>query len=144
MLLASLVIIHEFAHAKMDYNNENSKYYKKDMFWHWMEESLANKLTLEIFQNFFHIYHKMNTFKNFTTWNQRARDFIVNFVKLQPPAYALGYELFDKHIGWWWIWKNHKKELSGTNKLKEKKAWLTYVMHNFKKIGSVRNSVSIR
>ncbi len=134
MLLVSLVIIHEFAHAKMDYNNENSKYCKKDMFWHWMEESLANKLALEILHNFFSTYHKTETFKNFTTWSQRAKDFIVNFVKQQPPAYALGYELFDKHIGWWWIWKNHKKELSGTKKLEEKKTWLTYVMYNFKKI----------
>jgi len=37
MFLLAKVIVHEFAHAKMDSRNENKKYRKKDTFWTWME-----------------------------------------------------------------------------------------------------------
>ena len=138
MFLLAKVIVHEFAHAKMDYRDENTKYRKKDDFWHWMEESMANQLTLEVFREFTQGYQhrrypKCSAFKNHS-WEDELFDFIANFIKKQPPEYALGYELFDKRIRQWWIWRNHKDELGRQKKAKEKTDWLSYMKTNYKNI----------
>lgn len=137
MFLSAKVIVHEFAHAKMDYGNKNVKYRKKDDFWHWMEESMANQITLEVFRDFTEGYqhnrYKKNSFRN-KNWENSLFDFVINFIKRQPPEYALGYEIFDKKIGQWWIWRSHKDELGGKKKIKQKTAWLKYMQQNYKSI----------
>ena len=138
MFLLAKVIVHEFTHAKMDYRDENIKYRKKDEFWHWMEESMANQLTLKVFREFTHgyqhrRYRKGSVFKH-TSWESKLFNFIVDFVKKQPPAYALGFELFDKRIRQWWIWPHYKDELGGQKRINEKTKWLSYMKNNYKNI----------
>ena len=138
MFLLAKVIVHEFAHVKMDYRNENKKYRKKDTFWTWMEESMANQLTLGVFRDFTQSYHHRkyrigSPFKN-KSWGDELFNFVVEFIKKQPPNYALGFELFDKRIRQWWIWQNHKYELGGQKKAKEKSDWLKYMQKNYTNI----------
>ena len=134
MFLLAKVIVHEFAHAKMDYRDENVKYRQKDTFWQWMEESTANQLTLEVFRDFTRGYrYRKNAFRN-VSWEDVLWDFIVDFIKHQPPEYALGYEIFDKRVQRWWIWKNHKDELGGQKRIKQKNDWLQYVQNNYQQI----------
>lgn len=52
MFLLAVAIVHESAHAKMDFKDQNKKYKSHDTFWRWMEESSANRYTLEVFENF--------------------------------------------------------------------------------------------
>ena len=139
MFLLTKVIVHEFAHAKMDYRDENSKYRKKDKFWHWMEESMANQLTLEVFRDFTRGYRK-NAFRN-VSWEDVLWDFIVDFIKHQPPEYALGYEIFDKGVGQWWIWRKHKDELGGQKRIIQKNDWLQYVQSNYQQIDEKKAKV---
>jgi hypothetical protein len=136
IFLLAIVVVHEFAHAKMDFRDENIKYRSKDTFWHWMEESMANQLTLEVFQEFSRGYHhryRQNSYRN-KSWEDDLFNFVVDFTKHQPPAYALGYEIFDKRIRQWWIWRSYKDELGGQKRIKQKDAWLQYVQSNYKNI----------
>ena len=136
MFLLAKVVVHEFAHAKMDFRDENIEYGKKDTFWHWMEESMANQLTLEAFQNFSRGYHhryRRNSYRN-KRWEDKLFEFVVDFIKHQPPAYALGYEIFNKGIREWWIWRNHKDELGGEKRIQAKNDWLSYVQKHYKNI----------
>ena len=102
-----------------------------------MEKSLANQMILETFQDFTRSYrhnrYRKNGFRN-QNWEDKLFDFVVDFIKNQPPAYAFGYEIFDKRIHGWWIWRNHKDELGGQKRIKEKNAWLQYVQQNYKNI----------
>ncbi len=137
MFLLAKVMVHEFAHAKMDFRDDNIKYRSKDVFWHWMEESMVNQLTLEVFRDFSrgcrHHRYRANSYRN-QSWEESLFDFVVSFIKKQSPAYALGYELYDKRIRQWWIWRNHKDELSGQQKVQEKNNWLSYVQQNYQNI----------
>ncbi|GEM_PF-3042842 len=137
MFLLAKVIVHEFAHAKLDYRDDNVKYRKKDEFWHWMEESMANQLTLEVFRDFSrgyrHYKYQKSSFRS-KSWEDTLFDFVVDFVKKQPPAYALGYELFDKRIWRWWTWRMHKDDLGGQKRIQQKNSWLQYVQSNYRNI----------
>lgn len=135
MFLLAKVIVHEFAHAKMDCKDQNVKYRKKDEFWHWVEESSANRYTLQVFENFTQRYHHSNStpFRN-KSWEQNLFDFIVNFVKRQPPEYALGYELFNKRPVLNWEWEREKSDLGGQRRAEEKKSWLDYMKNNYSNI----------
>lgn len=135
LFLLAKVIVHEFAHAKMDAKNQNKKYKTKDTFWKWMEESSANRYTLEVFRNFNCRYRtsKYKTFSN-KTYEERLWDFIVDFVKHQPPEYALGYELFEKRPVQVWEWEREKSYLGGKKRAPEKTDWLKYVTKNYSKI----------
>ena len=48
LFLTTIVLIHELAHAFMDIEEENTIYGKKDEFFDWMEESIANLMPLEV------------------------------------------------------------------------------------------------
>ena len=127
--LLAKVIVHEYAHAKMDYGNENRAYKGKDEFWQWMEESMANQLTLKTFENFTKIYQHSSYKSNI--WENRLWDFIVNFIKNQPPEYALGYELFDKKIGRWRTWRKYKGKLLKKEYDINKNKWLKYIQTHY-------------
>lgn len=114
IMLMVKVLIHELAHVLMDANQEKKLYGKKDIFYHWVEESLANYLTLEVLQDYdpnFYLY---------------AQDFI----NRQSPAYRLGSVLHDAHLplSTPLKWRERKVKL-GTKAhpaIKEYKAeWLT-------------------
>ena len=138
MFLLAKVIVHEFAHATMDWRDQNTKYRKKDDFWHWMEESTANKLTLEVFRNFSRGFHhrryRAGSVFTQTSWGDKLFDFIIDFVKKQPPEYALGFELFEKGIGSPWMWSDNKDQLGGKKRINKKTHWLSYMKNNYKNI----------
>ena len=136
MFLLAIVVVHEFAHAKMDYRDENIKYRKKDLFWHWIEESMANKFTLEVFRNYFYCdRHKKNSFRN-KNWEEDLFDFVKNFIKHQPPEYALGYEIFIKDVAQWCSWRNSKNKLGGQKRIQQKNNWLKYMQNNYNNINA--------
>ena len=129
MFLLATVVVHELAHAKMDVNHQNSKYRSKDAFWHWMEESMANYYTLECFDDYRMCSHRFNHH-----WAHDCFDFVKDFIKKQPPAYALGYELYDKRPALRWEWKREKCNLGGSQRSLEKAAWLKYMQANYNNI----------
>jgi len=136
MFLIAKVIVHELAHAKMDSRDQNTKYWKKDLFWEWMEESSANRYTLDVFEDFTHRYCcRHNSYKN-KQCLERLWDYVVNFIKQQPPHYALGYELFEKSPVIDWEWERKKEELGGTKRSKEKSEWLTYMQKHYRNLDS--------
>ena len=51
LFLTIIVVLHEFAHARMDLNGETRRYGKVDQFYQWMEESLANWQVLEVLED---------------------------------------------------------------------------------------------
>ena len=127
-LLLAKVIVHELAHAKMDFEDQSSQYGNKDNFFRWMEEASANRYTLQIFENF--TYKLEET--SFENEGQKIFNFIVNFIKKQPPEYALGYQLFKKRPILDWEWERAKDKLGGRKQ--EKHDFLNYVTKNYKNI----------
>lgn len=118
LMLMVKVLIHELAHAVMDANQEKKLYGKKDAFYHWVEESLANDLTLEVLQHY----------------DPRFYDYAKFFIAHQSPAYRLGGVLHNaglpvtvpQH------WRRHKTKL-GTKAHPAVKAykadWLALAMN---------------
>ena len=129
IFLLATVVTHELAHAKMDCDNQNSKYRSKDAFWHWMEESMANYYTLECFKEYMMSSHRFNHH-----WADKCFDFVKDFIKKQPPAYALGYEIFDKCLSSDEAWKRCKTTLGGNKRASEKAAWLKYMQADYKNV----------
>jgi len=124
--LFTKVVLHELAHAIMDSKNQNAKYKAKDEFFTYMEESMANKLTLEGLNNFKKYYNAMqNTNPAYQQHNlgDKLFKFAKDFIKKQPPAYALGFEIFNNDLGNWELWKDKKGMLLDEDDLKKK--WLS-------------------
>ena len=124
IILIAKVIVHEFAHAKMG-RHPGAGYYLSDEFYKWMEEPMANLITLEYFENFnklksknlAHVKTQLNPF-----------DFVKDFVSKQPDNYKLGLDLFKHRIRYWWIWRSYKNKIKENTE--EKNAWLNYVKNN--------------
>ncbi len=155
LFLLIKVILHEFAHARMDFGGENDKYGKIndllrelndlmfsenengkiDKFFRWMEESLANYQVLEVlkdWQIFDHFLRRTGhryAFDYRDDFFKKLFEFVKNFIKRQPPEYALGEKLYEKGVwsGYWRLWRDYKEEL-GKSHHKEKSVWLQYVM----------------
>jgi len=124
--LLAKVIIHELAHAYMDKHD----YCEKDEFYEWMEESCANEITLEYFQQYedsFRLFYDNNCFTHIT---HTAYKFVKNFILSQPDNYKLGYYLHENWIRKYSSWQINKYEVS--QKTKAKLDWLNYVKSNIK------------
>jgi hypothetical protein len=136
MFLFSKVIVHEFAHAKMDYCEDNIEYGKYDEFFHWIEESTANLLVINAFKAFEKSDRGFNSSIPFKkSFKNDPLDFIMEFIKKQPPAYALGYELQKKGMEEQWInWSNSKYILGRSDRDYEKQNWLAYMKGNYQDI----------
>ena len=113
ILLLTKVIIHEIAHFIMDNKTD-----KKDEFYRYMEESLANLFTLNILElDVRHMRYK------------KEINFIKDFVSKQPLEYALGYKLYSfleikkRFIDLMLKWRDNKSKISQTSKDK----WLNYI-----------------
>jgi hypothetical protein len=134
IFLFTKVLIHELSHAIMDWHKENQLYGNYNTFFYWMEESLANQLTLDIIESSMsNIKYHSNKFHD--QFINKFVDFVENFIKHQPPAYALGYELYKKRVyNNDWRWRREKENLGGRKKMKSKKKWLQYVQQNYKSI----------
>lgn len=110
ILLFTLVLIHELAHAYMD----KSIYVDKDDFYLWMEEGFANKITLDIFKE----YVNNNNNKKFKV---SPFYFVKNFITKQPLNYKFGLDLFEHQIESK-LWYKNKGIIN--RKVEAKKNWL--------------------
>jgi hypothetical protein len=107
--LFAKVVIHEFAHALMDCGIISLKKLNKrnKILYEWIEESLANFITLQIAEK--------SNFKRF------KKD-VINFIKIQPDNYKFGKVLFDEYhedlfiwMLWWKIKESAFKDFPSTN-----------------------------
>lgn len=140
-IIFAKVLIHELAHAKMDFDNENSTYGKYDEFYKWMEESFANMITLEVFENYERGYSYIR--RNQKSFSSVADSFnmVKNFILRQPANYCLGWTLFDKRISYWSTWRNHKDDLgikATPQKEQEKQDYLDYMKKNYRNLDEDR------
>lgn len=120
------VLIHELAHALMT-KHPSANYSGKDEFYYWMEEAMANLITLEHVRNFndghsrgFNTlpYLRKSTSVDIYKWTR-------TFIENQPANYRLGLDLHDHRCWWWWVWRNSKNEIM--DKTMEKLRWLDFV-----------------
>lgn len=126
MFILTKVIIHELMHALMD--NGGKRPDIDSELYIWMEESFANKLTLMVIHNY------IMRLKIMKQDEELFLDLVIKFVKNQPPMYALGYELFEKDIGWWIHWKKFKSLNDHKNKVQDIENLLNYLKANFKNV----------
>ncbi len=128
-ILIAKVIIHEFAHALMNmYPMAN--YQPIDEFYKWMEEPMANLITLQYFnvaaiRSYQH--YRIKSLLPSTTYSNPI-EYVKKFISMQPSNYRLGLDLFEHRIHYWWIWRNRKKLIQ--KKTIEKQNWLNYVKKN--------------
>jgi len=129
------VLIHEFAHAAMK-DHPNANYTPRDEFYHWMEESMANVLTLEYFHRY-NMEFRGRYHSKFEDKSARLREattiitpfnFVKTFISQQPPNYLLGLDLFQYGFYDWKMWSRLKSNIQ--HKTNEKKEWLDYVKAN--------------
>lgn len=123
--LIAKVLIHELAHAYMD----RKEYGTRDDFYYWMEESFANEMTLEHFQEF-ERYHRHRYRYGIYTHNkiESAYEYAKDFILKQPNNYKLGYYLHRNRIHAYVWWRNYKDVIN--QKPKAKADWLNYVQAN--------------
>lgn len=89
-ILIAKVLVHEFAHAFMDLD---SKYPNgKDQFHEWIEEALANFITLEYFKNY-----SENLVEKTTTITSPL-SVVEDFISKQPANYQLGLIFFQNQL----------------------------------------------
>ena len=126
MYLVAKILVHEFAHAKMDLH-PNADYTGDEEFYKWMEEPMANLITLQYFKRFEeNTCYKYKSFSNFQEPKyEGVFKFVENFISKQPDNYKPGINLFEHESlkNSWDEWRKHKKHLSA-NKTSEKKAWV--------------------
>lgn len=122
------VLIHELAHAKMDYNNENAVYGYMDDFFKWMEEPMANYIVLKVFESYDrgHRHHTRHRNLQNTSLFSNTFDVVKKFIEKQPKNYAIAAKLFNKPLLHFYdIWRNHKDELGvNTKRQNAKTKWL--------------------
>lgn len=130
-ILIAKVIIHEFAHALMRLH-PGAVYEPVDEFYEWMEEPMANLITLEYFQNYMRFMeHPRNHKRTEPLGSERPYapeyvfDYVKKFIQLQPSNYRLGLDLFEHRVNQWWFWRMSKSDIQ--NKTAEKEAWIDYV-----------------
>lgn len=134
-ILIAKVLIHELAHAKMSMH-PSAEYKGRDEFYKWMEEPMANLLTLKCFQNYHRHYCHFGKPIASIRKSIAPLDYVKDFISKQPPNYRLGLDLFEHRIWHWWLWRNNKKDIS--KKANEKTTWLNYVKTN---VGTIDSSI---
>ncbi len=139
IILITKVLIHEFAHAKMKLH-PSANYYPIDEFYKWMEEPMANLITLEYFENFdrcyrdrYYRYERKNL--AYATTLISPFNYVKDYISKQPDNYRLGLDLFQHRVSHWWFWRDKKDEIQ--KKTKEKQNWLNYVKANVGKTDKV-------
>ncbi|MCX6336681.1 MAG: hypothetical protein NT153_05245 [Bacteroidetes bacterium] len=135
ILLIAKVIVHEFAHAQMNFHprdsrHSNAYYNPVDLFYKWMEEPMANVITLERFYYFTTSYSAGFTFAkcSLTPTLINPFDYVKDFINRQPNNYRLGLDFYNQRFWKWWEWRNNKALIS--LKVTEKADWLNYVRLN--------------
>jgi hypothetical protein len=145
LYLTTLVLLHELSHYKIDIGNDN--YYPRDEFYIWMEESMANCITLSSMYGIINmrklefLRYQQPFYKNkFFNLNKHALrnyidlfDYSFEFVLNQPKHYQLGCLLFiygnNRIVDFAGSWATDKQVLK-TRQINEKQNWLNYVKKN--------------
>lgn len=148
LFLTTLVLLHELAHHIL-----HNKYDKlnKDEYYFWMEESMANCLTLSLMYRI--LYSKSEKYSDIRfhyevflknlgqhTINQfhELLDYSKEFILNQPRAYQLGYYLFMygqvRHYDFSHKWKSSKENWNHIYKEKNKKTTWDYLVEGNKDI----------
>lgn len=158
LYLTTKVLIHEICHYILD---EEVYYKPRDEFYFWMEESMANCLTLNIIYNVFNI-NIYGDYDDYYFYHKYERDFIYylgkhninqfkelfdyskEFIISQQKNYQLGYYLFmfgqTRHFDFSGQWARYKEKLSNYRN-KEKQEWLDYVKYDIIKDNGSKLSI---
>lgn len=128
-ILTAKVLIHELAHALMALTPSSKSQTTQDMH-KWVEEPMANLITLEYFSCYRRPYRRVGVAHYDATVSMAEEPMIPNpyevvrsfMLTQQPPEYQLGVHLFDKGIRQWWLWRNHKSE--ATARVQELSEWM--------------------
>lgn len=106
IFLTAKVILHELAHALMDIGLNNEK---GSEFFKWLEEPMANMITLLFTDNY-------PDFKKFTK----------AFIDMQPKYYIPGKKLYenDRYFCYWKNWWNYKKQSYNNKDYQKEQEWL--------------------
>lgn len=115
--LFAKVLIHELSHARLDVNNENILYVHTSVdpfFYKWMEESIANMMTLRVFEE---IVQRAD-------WYRNAFDYIKEFIAHQPIEYKFGGWLYANVSFDGLVWREVKHNISLNDS--EKRLWINY------------------
>lgn len=126
MQIVAKVIVHELAHAYMD---QREKYIPIDEFYSWIEESMANNITLQYFESYYDNWHhkrRCNCDNEILSHSSSPKtNYVFEFIMKQPPNYKLGLYLYHARFRHEHFWYNNKKETQ--KKSKAKAEWLNYV-----------------
>lgn len=136
LMLTAVVLIHELAHAKIWTDGLSHYQPAEDTFSHWMEESMANAMTLRTLRRYDRNHDRwmrsqgrrpMTTAAPLAnTFIRSIAEFAENFMRMQPDPYRLGAELSNRLVSrFWYRWARDKGQLE--NKTAEKENWLNYV-----------------
>lgn len=160
MYLNTLVLMHEIGHYVM---KNKSDYSPRDEFYYWMEESLANCITLSMLYNVLDIhffddddfYHRYDVeylrFLGKHNINQLVElfDYSKEFILNQEKNYQAGYYLFlygqTRDYDYSFYWRNSKEKLVNF-RTTEKQVWLNYVKNEMiadtgKQLGKYYNAI---
>lgn len=136
--LIAKILIHEFAHAAMD----QTQYGRHDKFYLWVEEPMANLLTLEVIQakrdsyryrlpSYPSSYPHINDSENLTTGDgiydmEAFYEYAKNFMRNQPANYSIAVHLHEKRFfhSKHWDWARSKE--SWRKLTWQKQLWLDY------------------
>ena len=134
MVLFAKVLIHELAHAKLDFHDENKAYGPIDNFFKWIEEPMANYITLETFEEYdrgMKYHHRRRHYGYNNSKTKNAFEIVNKFILRQPSNYAIAAHLYNETVlRFYYLWRSHKDELGlGANKQKiqSKQAWLNEI-----------------
>jgi hypothetical protein len=141
LMLTAVVVIHELAHAKIWMDGESHYQPAEDTFSHWMEESMANAMTLRVIKRFDRRHERwargMGTRPLANTLQRHVGEYAENFMRMQPDPYRLGAELPNRLVSrFWYRWARDKGQLE--NKTEEKENWLNYVTMHLGNLDSQR------
>lgn len=124
--IVAMVIIHELAHAYLD---KRDRYTPIDAFYRWMEESMANNITLQYFESYYDNWHhrrRYNCDNETLSHNSSSKiNYVEEFIMNQPKNYKLGLYLYRSRFRHEHFWYNNKVETQ--KKTKAKAEWLNYV-----------------
>jgi hypothetical protein len=134
MILFAKVLIHELAHAKMR-RHPSADYGRPDEFYAWMEEPMANELTLEVFECFERNLHSGEYAASATDQESvisHPMQSVRGFIRSQPPNYQLGLDMFDTGMRgvWWKAWRDYKTHFHDDFKME----WINYTNSNHDRI----------
>lgn len=140
--LVGKVLIHELGHALM--HEETQLKRQERNFYRFMEEAMANVITLTAFESLGTPYSlHSNRPSILAGGSPLPLQYVRTFIAKQPPEYRLALDLHDENVGWWWIWQSFKRNHSNCNKLPsaEINNFITVVTAKKIKAAQLRTSV---